>query len=196
MTAVAFEHAVGSRWIVSVILAAALLSLFKVFNGNLVAASRLVFAMGRRGLVDGRVGQVHPAQSDAVGRRALVGIAHRRVHVSWRRHPGADSRMSARLAVCGWDGWPPAPRIIECARYRASAWWRLWAALVGLLMILMKVLPVVPGTLQPLRMAGSGNLDRAGRDRQRVGSNVAPASAGCRVGVSPTHELATIVPSK
>ena len=30
MTAVALEHAVGSRWIVSVILAAALLSLFKV----------------------------------------------------------------------------------------------------------------------------------------------------------------------
>src|SRR5664279_3738115 len=54
MTAVAFEHAVGSRWIVSIILGAALLSLFKVFNGNFVAASRLLFAMGRRGLVDGR----------------------------------------------------------------------------------------------------------------------------------------------
>src|ERR1700726_1779069 len=51
MTAVAFGHAVGSRWIVSVILAAALLSLFKVFNGNFVAASRLLFAMARRGLV-------------------------------------------------------------------------------------------------------------------------------------------------
>jgi amino acid transporter len=59
MTAAAFQRAVGSRWIVSVILAAALLSLFKVFNGNLVAASRMVFAMGRRGLVDARVGQVH-----------------------------------------------------------------------------------------------------------------------------------------
>src|ERR1700730_7570922 len=59
MTAVAFEHAVGSRWIVSVILAAALLSLFKVFNGNFVAATRLLFAMGRRGLVDARVGHVH-----------------------------------------------------------------------------------------------------------------------------------------
>src|SRR5579864_8930465 len=60
MTAVAFEHAMGSRWIVSIILAAALLSLFKVFNGNFVAASRLLFAMGRRGLIDQRVGHVHP----------------------------------------------------------------------------------------------------------------------------------------
>src|SRR6185295_18343403 len=60
MTAVAFEHAVGSRWIVSVILAAAMLSLFKVFNGNLLAASRVVFAMGRRGLIERRLGEVHP----------------------------------------------------------------------------------------------------------------------------------------
>jgi len=60
MTAVAFQRAVGSRWIVSVILAAALLSLFKVFNGNFVASSRVLFALGRRGLVDRRVSAVHP----------------------------------------------------------------------------------------------------------------------------------------
>jgi len=49
MTAVAFERAIGSRWIVSVILASALLSLLKVFNGNFVGASHLLFAMGRPG---------------------------------------------------------------------------------------------------------------------------------------------------
>ena len=75
MTAVAFEHAVGARWIVSVILAAALLSLFKVFNGNLVAASRLVFAMGRRGLVDARVAQVHPRNQTPSVAVICVGIA-------------------------------------------------------------------------------------------------------------------------
>ena len=60
MTAVAFEHAVGSRWIVSIIMSAALLSLFKVFNGNFIAASRLLFAMARRGLLDDRLASVHP----------------------------------------------------------------------------------------------------------------------------------------
>src|SRR5712691_4980639 len=59
MTAVAFQRAVGSRWIVNLILAAALLSLFKCFNGNFVAASRLLFALGRRGLVDARAGRIH-----------------------------------------------------------------------------------------------------------------------------------------
>ena len=60
MTAVAFEHAVGSRWIVKRDSGGSFAFAFKVFNGNLVAASRLVFAMGRRGLVDTRVAQVHP----------------------------------------------------------------------------------------------------------------------------------------
>ena len=46
MTAVAFERAVGSRWIVRGIMAAALLSLVKCFNGNFVASTRLLFAMG------------------------------------------------------------------------------------------------------------------------------------------------------
>ncbi len=59
MTAVAFQQAVGSRWVVNIILAAALLSLFKCFNGNVVAASRLLFALGRRGMVDTRAGTIH-----------------------------------------------------------------------------------------------------------------------------------------
>src|SRR3984893_6742748 len=64
MTLVRFQQAVGSRglsagWIVQIILAAALLSLFKCFNGNFVAASRLLFALGRRGMVDSRIGTIH-----------------------------------------------------------------------------------------------------------------------------------------
>jgi APA family basic amino acid/polyamine antiporter len=43
MTAVAFQQALGSRWIVNVILAAALLSLFKCFNGNFVGGQPAAF---------------------------------------------------------------------------------------------------------------------------------------------------------
>lgn len=59
MTALAFQQAMGSRWIVNIILAAALLSLLKCFNGNFVAASRLFFALGRRGMVHAAVGNIH-----------------------------------------------------------------------------------------------------------------------------------------
>jgi amino acid transporter len=59
MTAIAFQRALGSRWIVNIILAAALLSLFKCFNGNFVAASRLLFALGRRCMVHPGAGTIH-----------------------------------------------------------------------------------------------------------------------------------------
>ena len=143
MTAVAFERAMGSRWIVSVILAAALLSLFKVFNGNFVAASRLLFAMGRRGLVDSRVAYVHPrnqtpsfavlcmglatAASMFLGDAILVPITE----------VGSVASAAGWLATCAayYHMGPPA-------RERLVA---LVGMMVGLLMILMKVVPEVPG---------------------------------------------------
>lgn len=56
----AFERAFGSRAIAQLILLAAFLSLFKVMNGNFVAATRLAFALGRRGLVPRSLGDLHP----------------------------------------------------------------------------------------------------------------------------------------
>ncbi len=90
MTAVAFEHAVGSRWIVSIILAAALLSLFKVFNGNFVAASRLLFRNGTARTGGWTIGGRTSAKSDAGGGGCLGGHRHRVVHVSGQRHPRSD----------------------------------------------------------------------------------------------------------
>ena len=96
MTAVAFQQALGARWIVNIILAAALLSLFKCFNGNFVAASRLFFALGRRGMVDSRVGTVHARISDSIRRGPLCGSRHRRVHAAGRRDPRARHRGRIR----------------------------------------------------------------------------------------------------
>src|SRR6202050_4086210 len=75
MTAVAFQRAMRSRWIVNVILTAALLSLFKCFNGNFVAASRLLFALGRRGLVEPRVGRIHPEYQTPSTAVLCIGLA-------------------------------------------------------------------------------------------------------------------------
>ena len=59
-TAIAFEQAIGSKWPVSLILTMALFGLFQCFNGNFVASSRLLFALGRSGTVTDRLGRVHP----------------------------------------------------------------------------------------------------------------------------------------
>src|SRR5438270_10515805 len=46
LTAVAFERAFGAKWLANAILAMALVSLVKILNGNFVATTRLLFALG------------------------------------------------------------------------------------------------------------------------------------------------------
>ncbi len=143
MTAVAFERAVGARWIVRVILAAAMLSLLKVFNGNLIAASRLLFAMGRRGLVDEHVAEVHPRNQTPSFAVLCVGVATAVCMFLGDAILVPISEVGSVAAAVGW--------LATCAAYyqmgpaprqRAIA---AMGALVGLLMILMKVAPFVPG---------------------------------------------------
>ena len=143
MTAVAFEHAIGSRWIVSIILAAALLSLFKVFNGNFVAATRLLFAMGRRGIVDERLARIHPQNQTPATAVLWVGAA-----------TGACMFLGSAILVPISDvgslasalGWLAACTAYLCmkppSREKAVA---TLGALVACSMVLMKVLPFVPG---------------------------------------------------
>ena len=143
MTAVAFERAVGSRWIVSIILAAALLSLFKVFNGNFVAASRLLFAMGRRGLVDSRVGDVHPQNQTPAIAVLCVGLATAACMFLGDAILVPISEVGSVACATGW--------FAACAAYfamRPSPGQRIIAATgaaIGLAMILMKLVPAVPG---------------------------------------------------
>jgi amino acid transporter len=143
MTAVAFERAIGSRWIVSLILASALLSLLKVFNGNLVAASRVLFAMGRRGLVDQRVGEVHPRNQTPAAAVVCIGVATAACMFCGDAILVPITEVGSVASAMGWLG--------TCAAYY---WMRpkpmergiaLTGIVVSLLMILMKVVPAVPG---------------------------------------------------
>ena len=58
-TAIAFEQGTHSAWLVRLILGISLVALFQVFNGNFVAASRLLFAYGRRQTIPATFGRVH-----------------------------------------------------------------------------------------------------------------------------------------
>jgi len=58
-TEVAFERTFGSHRIAQLILFGAFLSLLKIFNGNFVAATRMLYAIGRRDLVHRSLGRVH-----------------------------------------------------------------------------------------------------------------------------------------
>jgi basic amino acid/polyamine antiporter, APA family len=143
MTAVAFEHAVGSRWIVSVILTAAMLSLFKVFNGNFVAASRLLFAVGRRGLVDERLGRVHPRNQTPSVAVVCIGLATGACMFLGDATLVPITEVGSVASAIGWLAACAAYyRIARAPRQRFIAGIGIT---VGLLMILMKVVPGIPG---------------------------------------------------
>jgi amino acid transporter len=59
-TEAVFERAFSSRAMANLILFAALLSLVKIFNGNFVASTRLLYGIGRRRLVHDALARVHP----------------------------------------------------------------------------------------------------------------------------------------
>ena len=143
MTAVAFEHAVGSRWIVSVVLGAALLSLFKVFNGNFIAASRLLFAMGRRGLIAEDVGQVHTANQTPSAAVLCIGLATAACMFLGDAILVPITEVGSLASAIGW--------FAACASYfqiQPTGRQHLIAVIggvVSLIMIAMKIVPGIPG---------------------------------------------------
>jgi basic amino acid/polyamine antiporter, APA family len=140
---VALERAIGAHWIVRVILAAALLSLVKCFNGNFVAASRLLFALGRRGLVDARLARVHPVRQTPAAAVIWVGVA---TAICMLLGQAILVPISEVGAMASGLGWAAACAAFLCMRPGTGA--RIVAVigmLVGVLFAAMKVLPGIPG---------------------------------------------------
>ena len=143
MTAVAFQRAAGSRWIVNVIMAAALLSLLKCFNGNFVAASRVVFALGRGGFINRRLAAVHPRNQTPSLAVIWTGIVTGACMFLGQAILVPVTEVGSVASATGW--------MAACASYfamRPTRGKRTIAAvgiLVGIAMILMKIIPALPG---------------------------------------------------
>ena len=142
-TAVAFEKAFHQHWIVDFILGTALVALLQAFNANMVAASRLLFAMGRRNLLVPSMGTVHAVNRTPV--LAIIAVGAATVLAVFFGEAGLVPILEVGAVACA-VGWMSAcvsyflmkPRLVD----------RLAAAfgfLVTSMMILVKVLPIVPG---------------------------------------------------
>jgi amino acid transporter len=151
MTAVVFQQALGSRWIVNVILAAALLSLFKCFNGNFVAASRLFFALGRRGMINHRIGEVHATYQTPSVAVLCTGVATAACMLLGDAILVPVTEVGSVACAIGWSATcaaclalartKPGMMNLSSAEY-ALAWLGL---AVGIAMAMMKLIPLVPG---------------------------------------------------
>jgi amino acid transporter len=142
-TAVAFERALHAHWIVNLVLGSALVALLQAFNANMVASSRLLFAMGRRGLLLSKIGWVHPSRQTPV--LALLAVGGGTVLAIFFGEAGLVPILEVGAVACAF-GWMSA-----CASYYrlkpnfAGRLAACFGAVVTLLMILVKVLPIVPG---------------------------------------------------
>jgi len=152
MTAVAFERAMGARWIVNVILVAALLSLFKCFNGNFVAASRLFFALGRRGMIHARAGTIHSRYQTPSVAVLYVGLATGACMLLGDAILVPVTEVGSVASAIGWSATCAA--CLALARHSvpgavamsaAERGIALFGLLVALALALMKMVPRVPG---------------------------------------------------
>jgi amino acid transporter len=142
-TSVAFERAFHSRLLTSMVFAAALASLLKVCNGNFLAGSRLLFALGREGFVSPRMGRVHPLKltpSNAVFCAGAIGVAGALLGEAILV---PISEVGSFASAVGW--------LAACASFlwMEKSWRRRSIASLGLAvcatLILMKFLPSIPG---------------------------------------------------
>ena len=153
MTAVAFQRAVGSHWIVNVILAAALLSLFKCFNGNFVAASRLLFALGRRGLVDANAGKIHPQHQTPSTAVLCIGLTTAACMLLGDAILVPVTEVGSVACAIGWAATCAAylsmgrsGTLPGQSRLLAGEWIVAgFGLLVAIAMLVMKVVPAIPG---------------------------------------------------
>jgi len=142
-TAIAFERALHAHWIVNLVLASALVALLQAFNSNMVASSRLLFAMGRRQLLLPQMGRVHVVNQTPASAIFMVGLAT--AVAIFLGEAGLVPILEVGAVACAL-GWMSACASYYCMKPdfagRAAA---VFGLLVTGLMILVKVLPVVPG---------------------------------------------------
>lgn len=146
-TEMAFARAFGSPWIARLILAGALLSLFKVFNGNFVAATRLLYAMGKRGLVHPALGAVHPRFATPAFAIGLVTALTAAAAFLGDALLVPITEVGSAVSGIGWSA--ACLAFIALARRtgdRRGTAIAAVGAIVGVAIVVMKVIPAVPGS--------------------------------------------------
>jgi amino acid transporter len=142
-TAVAFERALHAHWIVVLIMGSALVALVQAFNANVIASSRLLYAMSRRNLLNPVMSRVHPRNLTPSTAILTVGVVTALAIFLGEALLVPILEVGALSAAAGW--------MSACASYyrmkpgglgRAAA---VFGLFVTSAMILVKLVPWVPG---------------------------------------------------
>jgi amino acid transporter len=118
-------------------------ALVQAFNANMVASSRLLYAMSRRNLLNPRISRVHPVNRTPTAAIIAVGVATALTIFLGEALLIPILEVGAVASAVAW--------MAACASYyrMRPPWRRRAAAVFGLIvtsvMILVKLVPLVPG---------------------------------------------------
>ena len=141
-TEAAFRRAFGSDAVARAIVFAAFLSLLKIFNGNFVAASRLLLGIGRRNLVHPALGRVDPRRGTPVAAIVFMGLFTAGASLLGDALLVPVTEVGSLAVGVGWG-----TACLAAARRIPSARRAAWAgAAVSAAIVLMKIVPAVPGS--------------------------------------------------
>jgi APA family basic amino acid/polyamine antiporter len=143
-TEVAFERTFASHRIAQLVLFAAFLSLLKIFNGNFVAATRMLYALGKREVVHPSLGVVHRVYGTPAAAIGLVALLST-----------VGAMLGDAILVPVTDvgsltvgiGWLSACAAFILRRQGNESAGLAWTGVVvAIAIILMKIVPGVPGS--------------------------------------------------
>src|SRR5262249_15222901 len=142
-TAAAFGQTVGTQWAVRLIMVAAVFGLLQCFNGNFVAASRMLFSFGRRGTIPPKFGAVHAKfKTPAV---AITGVIVATICglLLGDALLVPVTEVGSMAAASGWFAACVSFFLVESRTARRAI--AALGAVVALLLVAMKVVPSFPG---------------------------------------------------
>jgi APA family basic amino acid/polyamine antiporter len=141
-TAAAFQHASGSPLLVNLIFAAAVVSLVKIFNANFLAATRMVFALGRNGSLPQVFGEVHPQNQTPWAAVLLIGGITVVATFGGDRLLVAIAEVGSFASAVGWLATSASLAKLGSGRERATA---VLGVIVAGCFALLKIVPAIPG---------------------------------------------------
>ena len=146
-TEAAFERAFRSPALARLVVFAAFLSLVKIFNGNFVASTRMLYGIARRGLVHPSLALVHPVSRTP--RRAIVLMAVLSAAGAFLGDAALVPISEVGSLAVG-VGWLTSCFAFLALRGNSQSGEGVPAALGGVIVagaiVLMKIVPTVPGS--------------------------------------------------
>jgi amino acid transporter len=142
-TVIAFEQGTHSVWLVRLILGITVVGLFQVFNGNFVASTRLLYAYGRRGALASAFSNVHAVNQTPTVAIFAVAIGTLACLLLGDALLVPVTEVGSMASALGWFAACISFFFVDRdARLRVIT---ILGIVVSTLLMLMKLVPIVPG---------------------------------------------------